>query len=68
MGLNKETGMSEPYKHHRSNSEELVDRGKSTYGSPKENSKDCPECFGNGKRGLLNCKTCDGEGKVALDA
>ena len=50
------------YKFHRSNSQELLERGQERFGSKQES--ECLECFGGGKRWNEKCKKCNGTGKV----
>ncbi len=57
--------MSDPYKFGSHNAEEMVNRGKHTYGSKVDNSVcECPVCFGGKRIGLFNCENCKGEGVV----
>lgn len=68
-GLNKkENAMRENkgYKFHRATATDLMERGRNTYGSPRTNSCDCPECYGGGRLGLLKCNNCKGTGKVEI--
>lgn len=45
----------------------MLERGHDTYGS-KENSHECPICYGGGRHGALKCHNCKGSGRILKNA
>lgn len=63
----KENAMNEPYKFADHNASQLLERGRDRFGSPKNNSCDCPKCYGGGRYGMFACENCKGIGKIVVN-